>query len=136
MIKTNHWLNILFALIFIVLPAFLAYFFWLPDFNKNIVKPIWFYWVVALSFIAYVFILSVIMYKIKVLSVDIFNFYLPLVFVLGAIFVSGNWNLILRFFFVTLMILVALPANMYVTKVKTKYRKKMLKKHKKQLKKK
>lgn len=131
MIKPNHWLNALFALVFIAIPALIGFYFWLPDWNNDFEIGYWFYWVISLAFVAYVAVLSFFMIKLKILSIDIITFYLPLTFVFMAIFISFDWSVILRFFIVIIAILTALPANMFVVKIKDRYRQTILKKRKK-----
>lgn len=113
---SNGWVKALFALVFIAVPAFVGYIFFLPDWSNAGQKyDLWFYWVVAIGFIIYALGFSFILIYFDILGVDSLAFNIPLAIVLAIIFVTFPWGhggwWALRALMVILGICTAWPIN-------------------------
>lgn len=111
--RTNQWINALFALIFIAVPAMVAFVFWVPYWDIADEQPYWFYWALSGGFIIYVALLSWLLIHFEVLYLDSLNFNVPITLVFVSLFVSYEWHMAIRVILVVLMVLVALPITIW-----------------------
>ena len=125
--KNDGWVNALFALIFIAVPAVILFYFFLPSWTDK--KPIeyGYIWLIAISFLLYVGLFSFILIKFDWLPFESLNFNVPISVSLMIILVSHPLPLWATALLVLLGILSAFPVNIYTTRLresKTKQSKK------------
>ncbi|MCK5945752.1 MAG: hypothetical protein KAG04_00620 [Mycoplasmataceae bacterium] len=116
--KNDGWMNALFALLLIVVPVLVGFYFLLPDWTGRYVISYGAMWGVAIGFIAYVVLISYILIKVKLLTLDSIAFNIPVTIVMVGIFVSPYLPIWARGLIVLTLIMSALPANMLVTRIK------------------
>lgn len=119
---SNGWVNALFALVFIAVPAVVGMVFFSPDWNKEgkelANQPYWFYWVVAIGFVIYALIFSLILIKLEVLGMDCLTFNVPIALVFATLFVTYPWHTGAKWGLTVLMVIIAIatawPMNTFV----------------------
>ena len=117
--KNDGWMNALFALIFIAVPAIILFYFILPGWTNK--KPTFGYdivWVIAIGFIVYTILFSIILIIFKVLSIESLNFNVPIAFALMGILVTYPLPLWATGVIVISVVLMAFPMNILTTKIK------------------
>lgn len=130
--KTGGWVNSLFALVFIAVPAMIGYLFYLPGWGNNKASATWIYWVGAVIYLIYVALISYIFISLKILGVDALNFNIPMSLVFVSIFVSFNWHIALRALTAIIMVFIAWPINSLTNLYYDKMRVKIMKNSRKQ----
>lgn len=118
MIKNDSWMNALFSLVFIAVPALIMYYFLLPDWTGKEVVTYPYIWLISFSFLAYVALLSFLLIRFNILSFQSLNFNVPLALCLVLIFVTYDVDLWGRALILIAGILTALPMNMITDKYK------------------
>ncbi|NQZ66189.1 MAG: hypothetical protein HRT99_03180 [Mycoplasmatales bacterium] len=116
--KNDGWLNALFSLVFIATPALIIFYFFLPSWSGFERVSYGTIWGIAIGFIFYVILLSVILIRFEILSIESLNFNIPISIVLVIILVSYPLALWATAIFVIIGILLAFPVNMLVNKYK------------------
>ena len=124
--KNDGWINALSAMLLIVVPVLIGFYFLLPDWTSKWVISYGVMWGVSFGFMAYVAIMSYILIHFKVLTIDSIAFNIPITIVMVGIFLSPGIAIWARGLIVLGLILTAIPSNMLVTKIKDeiKYRNK------------
>lgn len=118
--KTSGWVNALFALVFIACPALVGFFLWVPYWENGTEQATWFYWVIGLSFLAYVALLCWFLIHFEWLGVDSLNFNIPIALVFFTLFVSWDLTRWIQIILVIVIVLLAFPVNMWTTHLKRK----------------
>ena len=115
--KTNDgWLNALFALLFIAVPAIVGFYFLLPDWTGYDVVSYGSMWGIGLGFAVYVIIASTLVIYFKILTIDSLNFDIPITLVFVAMFVTSGIPLWGRILLVITCVLLTFPVNILVSK--------------------
>lgn len=122
MTRTPWYLSLLFSLVFVAAPAMVMYWFILPGWGDNKFSDYeyWFYWVIGLAFIAYVAVISTIFILFKIVHIDCLNIDIPMAFSFMVILVScplGDDLWWARLLMMIGTMLLALPVNMWTTRI-------------------
>lgn len=114
--KNDGWVNALFALVFIAVPAILLFYFYLPSWSGQKPLPYGYIWLIAIIFWIYVGLLSFLLIKFQWLALESLNFNVPISVSLMLILITSPLPLWATALFVIGGVLTAIPVNIYTTR--------------------
>lgn len=115
MLKYQSWISALFVLVLIAIPAMVGLFFVL---DANL--PYWWMIIFALVIVIGGFLLTFIFYKFKVITIDTFNFALPISIVFAFLFIARDFPWWAMLLMAIVGVFCALPTNAVVASIKRK----------------
>ena len=113
--KNDGWVNALFALVFIAVPAMIIYYFILPDWTGRIVLPLGSTMGIAVGFIAAIMGITALLIKFELLPYQAINFNIPVAVGLMVLLVSYDLSMWARVLLIVAVILMAFPVNMFTS---------------------
>ena len=122
--NSDSWVNALFSLVFIAVPAIVLFYFFLPSWTGKEPESYGLIWGIAIGFWAYVALLSFLLIYFKLLSIESLNFNVPIALALMVILVSYPIPLWATGILVFVCVMIAFPINMLTTRIRENYQSK------------
>ena len=116
--QNDGWVNALFSLLFIAVPAIVLFYFFLPSWSGKDPSSYGMIWGIAIGFWAYVGLLSFLLIYFDLLSIESLNFNIPIALALMMILVSYPLPLWATGILVIVCVLIALPVNILTTRIR------------------
>lgn len=113
----SGWSITLVALTFVAIPAFVLFYFLMPDWNPNALHiKMWQMLLIALGFVFYTITINLLFIYLKILKVKSLTFIVPIAISLMIIFISFELHIWLRLLLATLGMLTVIPMNIAIDK--------------------
>lgn len=111
----SGWSITLVALTFVVVPAFLLFYFLMPDWNPNAVDlNIGFLLLISFGFVIYSFLINILFMWLRIVKKNSLAFIIPISISLMIIFITYDLPLWSRLLLATSGMLTVIPINMFI----------------------